>query len=87
MSGENGPGVEVGRARRVVLARSLPDAVGTPDHTVHLVGLPLSEDGDRGGVSGLCGTRLRPGQIETVVVHVVLRRARHRGCCYPRCGG
>lgn len=63
--GADGSGVEIGRARRVVLARPLPDPAGTtPDHTVHLVGVPLGEDSD--GVSGLCGVRLRPGQIETV---------------------
>ncbi|MGH4027259.1 MAG: hypothetical protein ACRDRV_22035 [Pseudonocardiaceae bacterium] len=62
--GGDGPGTEIGRARRVVLAPELPDAEGTPDHTVHLVGVPLGEPG--GGVSGLCGARLRPGRIETV---------------------
>ena len=62
--GGDGSGAEIGRARRVVLARELPDAEGTPDHTVHLVGVPIGEHD--GGVSGLCGARLRPGRIETV---------------------
>lgn len=64
--GDPGRGVQSGRARRVVLARALPGAEGAADHTVHLVGVPLREDSDRGGVSGLCGMELRPGQIETV---------------------
>ena len=66
MSCGDGPGVETGRIRRVVLARPLPqaEAEGTPDHTVHLVTVPLGEND--GGVGALCGVRLRPGQIETV---------------------
>ncbi|HEX2299274.1 MAG TPA: hypothetical protein VHH34_12290 [Pseudonocardiaceae bacterium] len=66
--GPVGPGAEVGRVRRVVPARALPDAEGTPDHTVHLVAVPLREDGDGSKISGLCGTRLLRGRIETVAV-------------------
>ena len=68
MTGGEAPGVGLGRVRRVVPARALPDAEGTPDHTVHLVPVPLREEGDGSAVSGLCGTRLRRGRIETVAV-------------------
>ncbi|HEX2299037.1 MAG TPA: hypothetical protein VHH34_11060 [Pseudonocardiaceae bacterium] len=66
MNGGEAPDVEVGRVRRVVLARALPDAEGTPDHTVHLVTVPIGEGSDGSAVRGLCGTRLRRGRIETV---------------------
>ena len=64
MSGEEMPGIEVGRARRVVLARALPDTEVTPDHTVHMLAVPISESDGR--VGALCGKWLCPGQIETV---------------------
>ncbi|MGH4023970.1 MAG: hypothetical protein ACRDRV_05225 [Pseudonocardiaceae bacterium] len=72
MTGGETPGVGLGRVRRVVLARALPDVEGTPDHTVHLVTVPLSEDSDGSTVSGLCGTRLRRARIEAVAVGVSL---------------
>ncbi|MGH3481251.1 MAG: hypothetical protein ACRDQD_31085 [Nocardioidaceae bacterium] len=54
-----------GGVRRVVLARSLPDAEGSGDHTVHLVELPPDQQ-HSGGMGGVCGMSLRPGQVETV---------------------
>lgn len=67
MTTTNGGGdPTVADARPVVLVRYRPGSTGEAIRTVHLVPLPVG--GQEGAATALCGTLLRPSEMEVVTV-------------------
>lgn len=61
------PGEAAVGARRVVLARYRTGNPGSGNREVHLLPLPVGGNGGaKGAASAMCGTSLRPAEIETV---------------------